>query len=217
MIIETLPAASKLFEKEKVREKGDVREKEKVRREMLQKRDRLTETDISEKSLLIEDRILASEEFRKADKIFAYIHCRSEVQTLSLIRKMIDAGKTVAVPITLSPKEGMFFSRLRKDDLSALKKARFGLTEPERIEPTEPDETTLFLIPGSAYDRSGNRLGYGAGYYDRYLESRKYMHLSGICYDLQLVGALVPEETDVPMDSVITECRHIRIDRRTDI
>ncbi|MBQ3621015.1 MAG: 5-formyltetrahydrofolate cyclo-ligase [Methanosarcinaceae archaeon] len=186
-----------------------LRMKEEIRRGMLRRRDNLSAEEIAGKSARITERILTSDIYRDAESVFVYIECRSEVQMLPLIGKMLDDGKKVAVPITLSKKEGMYFSQIEQGDTDHLTEARFGLKEPENKHPVEPDAGTLFLIPGSAYDLSGNRLGYGAGYYDRYLENRDYMCLVGICFDFQIVEEIVPENTDIPMDFVVTERRWI--------
>lgn len=188
---------------------SNFKEKSKIRTEKIHKRDLLTSDQIENDSLLIQNKILESDIFAQASAIFCYIHIRSEVRSMFLIQEALRVGKTVAVPITLGHDKGMYFSRIHVQDLENLKPSLFGLLEPVRKEKIEPDNKTLFIIPGACYDLHGNRIGYGAGYYDRYLKDRQYMHLLGACFDMQLVESIEMEPFDIRMDSIVTEIRWI--------
>jgi len=109
------------------------------------------------------------------------------------------------VPVTR--KEGMFFSQIT--DLDHLKEAAFGILEPTDPVPIEPDDKTLLIIPGLGFDENGGRIGYGAGYYDKYLFGRASLCLLGICFEEQIADTLPREKTDVFMDAVLTEKRWI--------
>lgn len=151
------------------------------------------------------DTLIESALFKNCSSLFAYIDVRNEVRTRPLIDYCLKTGKPVFVPVTRD--KGMFFTRLL--DFSHLKDGAYGIPEPENPVPAEPDEQALFVIPGVGFDKSGNRVGYGAGYYDKYLSRRKPFHLLGICFEIQLVDILPAEEKDIRMDSVLTEKRWI--------
>jgi 5-formyltetrahydrofolate cyclo-ligase len=101
----------------------------------------------------------------------------------------------------------MFFSQIK--DFDHLKEATFGILEPVHPIPVEPDDKSLFIIPGLGFDESGNRIGYGAGYYDKYLFCRSSLCLLGICFEEQIVDTIPREKTDVFMDAILTEKRWI--------
>lgn len=166
-------------------------------------RDSLTQDDITEKSHLITESLIESDLFQKCDSLFAYLDVRNEVHTRPLIDYCFKIGKPVYVPVTRGNE--MFFTRLI--DFSHLREAAFGIPEPINPMPVEPDEGSLFVIPGVGFDKSCSRIGYGVGFYDKYLSGRNRLHLVGLCFEIQLVDALPAEETDVRMDSVLTEKR----------
>ncbi|MCL2549548.1 MAG: 5-formyltetrahydrofolate cyclo-ligase [Methanimicrococcus sp.] len=170
-----------------------------------ERRDRLTQDDIIQKSQIITDTLVESDMFKNCGSLFAYLGVRNEVQTYPLIDYCFRIGKPVYVPVTRDKE--MFFTRLF--DFSHLKEAAFGIPEPENPVPANPDRQSLFVIPGVGFDKCGNRIGYGAGFYDRYLSRRASLHLVGICFEIQLVDLLPAEETDIRMDSVLTEKRWI--------
>jgi len=175
-----------------------------------ERRDGLTQDEIIEKSQTMTDMLIESDLFKSCESLYAYLDVRNEVHTRPLIDYCLMAGKPVYVPVT-HDKE-MFFTRLF--DFSNLKEAAFGIPEPENPVPAEPDSRSLFIIPGVGFDKHGNRIGYGAGFYDKYLSCRKYLHLVGICFEIQLVDTLPADETDIQMDFILTEKRWITGENR---
>ncbi|MDR2943704.1 MAG: 5-formyltetrahydrofolate cyclo-ligase [Methanosarcinales archaeon] len=167
------------------------------------RRDSLTHADVLEKSKRITDALVQSELFEKSGSLFAYLDVRNEVSTRSLIEYCFTIGKPVYVPVTRG--QDMFFAQIR--DFSDLVEAGYGISEPAHPVKAETDEKSLFIVPGVGFDKYGNRIGYGAGFYDKYLNCRSYMHLIGVCFDFQIVDRLPKEVTDVQMDSVLTEVR----------
>ncbi len=180
-------------------------DKVQIRNEKLNERNKLSSEKIKIKSISIQNKILKSDIFKRAESIFCYINIRSEVETDILINESLNLGKSVAVPITVNKKGEMYFSKINILDLENLEAETFDLLEPVRKEMIEPDDNTLFVVPGASYDLKGNRVGYGAGYYDKYLKNKKYMHLLGICFDLQIVDSIKSEDFDVKMNSIVTE------------
>lgn len=175
--------------------------KQHFRQVLRAQRSRLPAKDVSEKSRCIMNRLIRSELFQQSGSVFAYLNTNHEVQTRPLIEYCLRIGKPVFVPVTRP--HDMFFSRLC--DFSDLREGMYGIPEPRNPIAAEPDENSLFLIPGLGFDRCGTRLGYGAGYYDKYLQCRRSLHLLGICFNIQRVEKLPAEKTDIQMDSVLTE------------
>ncbi|NLI62389.1 MAG: 5-formyltetrahydrofolate cyclo-ligase [Methanosarcinaceae archaeon] len=188
-------------------------EKAQIRIKKLSERDSLLPEEIKSKSALIQNKIYNSDIFKKSESVFCYINIRSEVESLQIINLALDLGKTVAIPITVDKRGKMYFSEIKKSDLDNLREEKYGLLEPIRKQRIEPDEKTLFIIPGAAYDLYGNRVGYGAGYYDRYLKNRKHLHLLGVCFDIQITETIDFDPFDVKMDSIVTENRWIFPDK----
>lgn len=172
-------------------------------------RDSLTQAEVFEKSKIITDELIQSDLFEKSGSLFAYLDVRNEVSTRRLIEHCFKIGKPVYVPVTRD--RDMFFAQLH--DFSDLVEAGYGISEPGHPVKAEPDEKSLFIIPGVGFDKCGNRVGYGAGFYDKYLHCRSYMHLVGICFEIQMAAELPKEETDVQMDSVLTEKRWIIVEK----
>ena len=175
-------------------------------REILRKRrNSLSEEYVLNNSKLITTTLVESDLFQKCDSLFAYLDVRNEVQTSSLIDFCFKIHKPVFVPVT--QKDEMFFSEIRS--FSELEASAFGIPAPKDSAPTEPDSGSLFIVPGLGFDNCGNRLGYGAGFYDKYLCDRNRLHLIGICFESQFEDKLPSDKTDIRMDSVLTEKRWI--------
>lgn len=172
-------------------------------------RDSLTHDEVIEKSRIITETLIASDLFKKSGSLFVYLNVRNEVSTQMLIEHCFQIGKPVYVPVTREKE--MFFAQLC--DFSDLIPAGYGISEPAHPAAAEPDEKSLFIIPGVGFDKCGNRIGYGAGFYDKYLHCRSSMHLIGVCFEIQLTDELPKEETDVTMDSVLTEKRWIIVEK----
>ena len=151
------------------------------------------------------DAVISSDSFQKCSSLYVYLDVRNEVCTKSLIEYCFTIGKPVHVPFIEN--SCMYFSEL--SDLSQVKEAAFSIPAPIHPIRSEPDSESLFIVPGVGFDESGNRLGYGAGYYDKYLAGREYMHLIGVCFEIQIADAIPSENTDVLMDCILTEIRQI--------
>lgn len=123
-----------------------------------------------------------------------------EVGTDAIIEELLAQGKRVYLPRVEG--DAIRFYRIRS--LSGLILSAFGIREPQPIEPIDAKEAEVIVCPGLAFDKAGNRLGYGGGYYDRYLKDCPAKRI-GICFKEQLVEAIPCKENDVPMDAVITD------------
>jgi 5-formyltetrahydrofolate cyclo-ligase len=186
-----------------------------LRKHLLAARDRLDAEQRREKSRRIHTMLLAQPEVVAAEHLFVYVHFRSEVETAELIDQLLAAGKTVSVPVTVIQESRLLAVQIT-DPADQLHPGSFGIPEPtgEQIDrvTVEPAAIDLVLLPGSVFDSTGGRLGYGGGFYDRFLTSdAPQAGRIGLAYALQLVDQVPMELHDQYMDMVITEERIYRI------
>jgi 5-formyltetrahydrofolate cyclo-ligase len=139
----------------------------------------------------------------------------SEVSTRLLVADARQRGLRVAVPVTLTAEHRLLPTELPADD--RLVAGPFGILEPapDARVPVAVDGLDLAVVPGAAFDPQGNRLGWGAGYYDRLLaDLRPGAPIVALAFECQLVAAIPVEPHDVPVDVIVTEQREIRPERR---
>ena len=183
--------------------------KNEMRKEFLKKRSAIPKEEQQEKSRIIIEKILNTEEYKKAKWIFTYIDMGSEVKTVPFIEQAWKDGKNVAVPIAKKDRL-MYFVPLTT--FEGLSRTKLGVMEPN--EPIEkqvlPEKDTMFIVPGSMFDVKMNRCGYGGGYYDTYISEKNVENTIGICYDFQLVDEIPTEEFDRKLKRIITEKRDIK-------
>ena len=176
--------------------------KQEMRRFFLNMRGEADKDKLEEWSAQIEEHIVTYIVENDVKSVLAYVAFRNEPETRGLIRRLLEKGVCVGLPAC----EGngiMQFYRLT--DFDKLSPGRFGIMEPPKDFPLEPDAFELVLVPGAGYGRDMSRVGYGAGYYDRYLPKCKNAVLAGVTYNCCLTTTIPQEEKDVPMDMVFTE------------
>lgn len=156
----------------------------------------------------IQDTFLATPEYLAAGSVALYCAVNNEVSTEKVIDHALLTGKLLFLPAVEG--DTMFFRRI--NDRQDLVKGRFGIMQPASVcAAADPAEIELIVVPGVGFDLSGQRLGYGKGYYDRTLHSLEGKgRLTAFCYEFQLVDSLVAEKHDVNMDRIITEQRVIK-------
>lgn len=180
-----------------------------LRKTLLARRDRLPVRQQEEKSRVILSRLLGLEEIRRAGHLFVYASFRSEVRTRDFIDHCLEQGKTVSVPLTLVETSSLLAVAIT-DPESQLAPGYCGIPEPvsSRIDGhmVDPAGIEVVIVPGSVFDRNGGRLGYGGGYYDRFLSAQTPQALRiALAYELQLVERIPVEAHDQGMDMIITE------------
>lgn len=141
--------------------------------------------------------------------VMIYAAMRSEVATRELMELALAEGKTLVYPRT-DWETWRIVPALLKDP-NVLRPGRFGVPEPTTtLAPVGPDSIDLALVPGVAFDIYGHRLGYGGGFFDRFLSALPdHAAAWGLAFDVQVMGRLPAEPHDVKVDVVVTETRWI--------
>jgi 5-formyltetrahydrofolate cyclo-ligase len=183
-------------------------EREKIRRAMIAARDRLPPVDLALNSERIIERLFRLAEFRAATTVMLYASYKSEVQTMAALGRCLASGKRVALPLTL-PTEGLLRPYLIEDPRRDLKPGYRAIPEPDpkTAVPLAPREIEVVIVPGSVFDRAGGRLGYGGGFYDRFLADQAPAAFRvALAFALQVSATRLPlQPHDQPLDCLITE------------
>ena len=170
-----------------------------LRREIRDKKRAMTEEEIVRRSARLGELFAASQAYRKAKTVYGYLPYNQEVRTVPILERAMKDGKRVAVPKVYG--DTMKFIYL--EDLSAVEKSSMGIPEPIADEPVAEDKTALVLMPGLAFDEAGHRIGYGGGFYDKFLTAEPNHPTLALCYDFQMFAHLDTEEFDIPVDQVL--------------
>ena len=164
----------------------------------LQKR-QMEQAEILEKSQQLFRHFTATDAYRNAKSIYGYMSYNQEVRTLPILEQALRDGKRVAVPKCY----GDTMKFIYMDDLSQVAPGYAGIPEPIADEPVADDPTALVLMPGMAFDPQGHRIGYGGGFYDKFLAAEPDHPTLALCYDFQMLPHLETEEFDIPVDCVL--------------
>ena len=190
--------------------------KEKVRKKAVETRDSIDEESRQQKSEEIAKKILEADWFKEADIVLSYHAFRSEVEVDALNRAVLTQGKKLYLPKTYVKEKQIRFFEIT--DLSKLKRGYQKIWEPTGEEPEfsfetvkEEQKKVLMIMPGTAYDSRGYRMGYGGGYYDRYLNAHEeewkmidFMTAFAAFSEQKMI--LIPgERCDVKPDVIVTE------------
>jgi len=174
-------------------------DKQALRKEIREKKRAMTEQQIVDASERLGELFLASDAYKQAKTIYGYLPYNQEVRTVPMLQQALRDGKKVAVPKCYG--DEMRFIYL--DDLSKVEKGYCGIPEPIDDEPIAEDKTALVLMPGLAFDPQGHRMGYGGGFYDKFLEQEPNHPTIALCYDFQMLEHLETEAHDIPVDTVL--------------
>ncbi len=190
-------------------ENNVIAKKAALRKELLKKRSDINEVEAYKKSRKICESIISTEAFKNAEFIFAYMPIRNEVHILPVIEAGFDLRKRIAFPKCLDKKGHMAFFEVSQ--LSDLSSGAFGIMEPAEgcpmVDVVEKSETIngIMLVPGVGFDSTKNRLGYGGGYYDRFIGANKSICYIAPAYELQVVENIPTEPYDRCVDIIVTE------------
>lgn len=178
--------------------------KSNLRKQHIKLRNDMKISDISLKSQLICNSIIETNEYQKAEQLFCFYPLGNEVDIIALIKQGLDDQKIVCFPKVMSKTTIKFY---RVKSLDEFKVGNFNVMEPVSNEEVFIKEHSLMIVPGLAFDNQGNRLGYGGGYYDRYLDqdTNHYLHKIGVCYDWQKIKDVPVDEFDKKLNRTISE------------
>ncbi|MCR5586266.1 MAG: 5-formyltetrahydrofolate cyclo-ligase [Lachnospiraceae bacterium] len=155
---------------------------------------------------LVFRKIIMNRYFKSAEKVFVYVSYKSEVDTIRLIKSMLEKGeKSVCVPVVHGSE--MIFIQIH--DFNEMKESDMGILEPVYDKEKEViiDENSVMLLPGLAFTEGGLRMGYGGGFYDKYMHKYsdvKFMKF-GLCYYEQIYDIIPVDENDVRLDALISD------------
>lgn len=173
--------------------------KQELRKSIREQKRAMSPDEIEARSAELLRKFVASPQYQAAKTLYGYLPYNQEVRTVPILEQAQKDGKRVAVPKVYG--DDMKFLYL--DDLSRVEKGYSGIPEPIDDEPVADDETALVLMPGLAFDPQGHRIGYGGGFYDKFLAREPGHPTVALCYSFQVLPQLETEEFDIPVDAVI--------------
>ena len=186
-------------------------ERERVRAETLRQRDGLAPETRVVFSRQIADSVIHWIQSEGFDSVMLYLSMRSEVETDSLLEQLLHAGKHVCAPVA-DTDHNRLIPRHIQEGKAALVRHRYGMLEPNTACPIFPiSQLQLIVVPGIAFDHNGYRLGYGKGFYDRFLANCPHAIPIGLAYQIQVVEDTFPQVWDVPVKHIFTETGRIDI------
>lgn len=174
-------------------------DKKQLRKQIREKKRAMTPAQIQQASAKLAELFLASDVYKQAATVYGYLPYNQEVRTVPILEKALADGKKVAVPKIYG--DEMRFIYL--SDLTQVEASSMGIPEPIADEPIADDPTALVLMPGVAFDREGHRIGYGGGFYDKFLAAEPDHPTLALCYEFQVLPHLETEEFDIPVDCVL--------------
>ena len=177
----------------------DFMDKSALRKEIREKKRAMSEEQIVAASAELMRLFLATDLYRQAKSVYGYLPYNQEVRTVPILEQAIRDGKRVAVPKVYG--DEMKF--LWMEDLSAVSDGYAGIPEPTADGPVADDPNALVLMPGLAFDPQGHRIGYGGGFYDKFLASEPEHPTLALCYAFQMKEYLETEEFDKNVDCVL--------------
>jgi len=178
-----------------------------LRKKILAVRRSQSSQEIERKSDEIKRKLFTFPIFRKVQTILFYLAMADEVQTKEMIKEALRLGKRIAVPLVEWQKKEILPSKLKDYDKDLEVGVR-GILQPKKdsYRPLPLDDIDLIIVPGVTFDRQGNRLGFGAGFYDRFLKKVSPRTKSvALAFELQLVDNIPSQFHDIAVDYIITE------------
>lgn len=174
-------------------------DKKALRQAIRQRKSAMTLEEIQQRSEKLARLFLANPAYLRCKTLYGYLPYNQEVRTVPILEQALRDGKQVAVPKVYG--QSMKFICL--SDLSRVAPGYAGIPEPLDDGPEARDETALVLMPGLAFDPQGRRVGYGGGFYDRFLEAEPNHPTVALCYDFQVFPELETQVHDLPVDQVL--------------
>lgn len=185
-------------------------EKKILRNKILSIRDSLNRNEKEIMDNEIFNKLKNTELYKNARNIFIYISFSNEINTINIIKKALEDKKDVFIPKIYKTNKSMKAIKLNSFD--DLRKNSMGILEPiDDSKYIEKENIDLIVVPGVVFDKDCNRIGYGGGYYDRYLKDIAYKNNKVVlAYDLQVIDKIESEEHDIKVDYIITNSKIIK-------
>lgn len=184
------------------------KEKDRITKQFQKKREKLSEDDIQKGSAMAWKQLQALECFQTAKSIMFYMPIGGEIDFTGHFRDLHEQGVEISIPI-LDEEDGEIQSAIWTPD-EVLVPRKYNILEPEIPQFTDLQKLDVILMPGVAFDIDGGRVGFGKGYYDRFLKTCHAIRI-GAAYDFQLKEKLPTNELDVPMDYIVTPTKTLHI------
>ncbi len=185
--------------------------KKEIRKAMIDQRKSLTSEEIRRKSLEIFHQLQSIKHYKNARKLMTYVPFQDEIHTTLLIADFLEKNRNVYIPVTQPKEKRIIVSELLDIDKD-LEPGHFGVLEPtaSTLRPIDPQLIDLVIVPGLAFTKGGYRIGYGGGYYDRFLPTLEQEHVTiALAMDFQIVDSLPIDHYDIPVDLIVTESQII--------
>ncbi len=174
-------------------------DKKTLRNAIRAKKRAMTEAEITAASEKLGELFAATESYQKAKTIYGYLPYNQEVRTVPILERALKDGKQVAVPKVYGDEMRFIFLT----DMDQVAAGYAGIPEPLADGPVAKDPTALVMMPGLAFDEKGRRIGYGGGFYDRFLAAEPSHPTIALCYAFQVLPEIPAEEFDIPVDQVL--------------
>lgn len=189
----------------KLKEGNQVESKKSIRKLVQERKDALSKDERQNLDNIIFDKVINSCAYKNSHTIFIFVSYNNEVDTHKIIKQALRDKKILCVPRIISKEEGMDIVQIKS--FEDLKEGAYGILEPDDSElKIEEKNIDVSYLPGLAFDRRGGRVGYGGGFYDRFLlKTRKNSKKIGLVYKFQVFPEVPTEEHDVFIDGIITD------------
>lgn len=174
-------------------------DKQALRRQIREQKRAMTEEQIVAAGQRLGQLFAQSAAYQQAKTIYGYLPYNQEVRTVPMLCQAQKDGKRVAVPKVYGDEMKFIYM----EDLNRVEKGYAGIPEPIDDEPVADDPTALVLMPGLVFDKEGHRIGYGGGFYDKFLAAEPEHPTLALCYAFQMLPHLETEEFDIPVDTVL--------------
>ena len=174
-------------------------DKKALRQEIRHRKQAMTPEQIEKASACLAQQFFQTDAYRQAETLYGYLPYNQEVRTVPILEQAIRDGKRVAVPKVCGDRMDFIYI----SDMSAVEIGYCGIPEPVADGPVGDDPTALVLMPGLAFDKNGNRMGYGGGFYDKFLAQEPDHPTVALCYAFQMVDSIPTDSYDIPVDLVL--------------
>jgi len=184
-------------------DKRDLREK------LLEERKNQEKKDIVKKGNAIKEKLFALEEYKKAKTVMFFVSFGKEVYTHNIVYEALkDGNKKVVVPKVID----FEIVPCHIENCFNMQRSSYGIQEPIDTKKVDKPEIDIVLVPGIGFDKKGNRIGFGKGYYDNFLKNTSALKI-GLCMDFEIIEDIPSDEWDIPVDIIISEKQIIRVNK----